>query len=47
VTRLALVLISAVAGAALALAVAFTITSVYASSDVTPVNQVLYSYGTK
>jgi hypothetical protein len=46
VTRLGLLLISVVAGAALAFAVAFTITSVLASADESPVNQQLYNYGT-
>ena len=46
-TRLALLLISVVAGAALAFAVAFTVTSVLASSNESPVNQQLYNYGTK
>jgi Protein of unknown function (DUF2613) len=46
VTRLGLLLISVVAGAALAFALAFTITSVLASSDSSPVNQQLYNYGT-
>jgi Protein of unknown function (DUF2613) len=47
VSRLGLLVISAVAGAALAFAVAFTVTSVLASSNVSPVNQQLYNYGTK
>jgi len=47
VTRLALLLVSVVAGAALAFAVAFTATSVLASSNESPVNQQLYNYGTK
>jgi uncharacterized protein involved in exopolysaccharide biosynthesis len=47
VTRLGLLLVSAVAGAALAFAVAFTATSVLASSNESPVNQQLYNYGTK
>ncbi|MGN6796425.1 MAG: DUF2613 family protein [Streptosporangiaceae bacterium] len=46
-TRLGLLLVSVVAGAALAFAVAFTATSVLASSNVSPVNQQLYNYGTK
>ncbi len=46
-TRLGLLVISVVAGAALAFAVAFTATSVLASSNESPVNQSLYSYGTK
>jgi hypothetical protein len=47
VTRLGLLVISVVAGAALAFAVAFTVTSVLASSSVSPVNQQLFNYGTK
>lgn len=46
-TRLALLLISVVAGAALAFAVAFTATSVLASSNESPVNQQLFNYGSK
>ena len=46
VTRLGLLVITVVAGAALAFAVAFTITSVLASADESPVNQQLYNYGT-
>jgi len=47
VTRLGLLVISVVAGAALAFAVAFTVSSVLASSSVSPVNQQLFNYGTK
>ena len=47
VTRLGLLVISLIAGAALAFAVAFTATSVLASSNESPVNQPLYQYGTK
>jgi hypothetical protein len=47
VTRLGLLLVSVVAGAALAFAVAFTATSVLASSNESPVNQQLFNYGTK
>jgi hypothetical protein len=47
VTRLALLVISVVAGAVLAFAVAFTVTSVLASSNVSPVNQQLFNYGSK
>jgi len=47
VTRLVLLAIAVVAGAALALAVAFSVTSVLASSNVSPVNQQLFNYGTK
>ena len=46
-TRLGLLVIALVAGAALAFAVAFTATSVLASSNESPVNQQLYNYGTK
>lgn len=45
-TRLGLLVISVVAGVALAFAVAFTITSVLASTSESPVNQQLYNYGT-
>jgi hypothetical protein len=47
VTRLGLLLASVVAGAALAFAVAFTATSVLASSSASPVNEQLYNYGSK
>ena len=47
VTRLGLLAISVIAGAALAFAVAFGVTSVLASSNVSPVNQQLFNYGTK
>ena len=46
-TKLVLLLVSVVAGAILAFAVAFTVTSVLASSNESPVNQTLYSYGSK
>ncbi len=46
-TRLALLGISMVAGAALAFVLAFTVTSVLASSNESPVNQQLYNYGTR
>ncbi|MDR2983787.1 MAG: DUF2613 family protein [Nocardiopsaceae bacterium] len=46
-TRLGLLLASVVAGAALAFAVAFTATSVLASSNASPVNEQLYNYGSK
>ncbi|HEX9526331.1 MAG TPA: hypothetical protein VF951_02455 [Streptosporangiaceae bacterium] len=46
-TRLGLLAIAVIAGAALAFAVAFSVTSVLASSNVSPVNQQLYNYGTK
>ena len=45
-TRLGMLVISIVAGAALAFALAFTITSVLASAGESPVNQQLYNYGT-
>jgi len=38
--------ISVVAGAALAFALAFTVTNVLASSNESPVNQQLFNYGT-
>lgn len=47
VTRLGMLAISVIAGAALAFAVAFSVTSVLASSNATPVNQALFNYGTK
>ncbi len=47
VTRLGLLAIAVIAGAALAFAVAFSVTSVLASSNVSPVNQQLFNYGTK
>jgi hypothetical protein len=47
VTRLGLLAISVIAGAALAFAVAVSVTSVLASSNESPVNQQLYNYGTK
>jgi hypothetical protein len=47
VTRLGLLLISLVVGAALAIGATFTITSVLASSNESPVNQPLYNYGTR
>lgn len=46
VTRIGLLVISLVAGAALAVALALTVTSVLASSNESPVNQQLYNYGT-
>lgn len=46
-TRLGMLVITVVAGAALAFAVAFTATSVLASSNVSPVNHPLFNYGTK
>ena len=46
-TRVALLLISIVAGAALAVGLALTVTSVLASSNESPVNQPLYNYGTR
>ena len=47
VSRIALLVISVVAGAALAFAVTFTVSSVLASANSSPVNQQLYNYGTK
>ena len=47
VTRLGLLVISVVAGAALAFAVAFAVTSVLASSNESPVNQQLFNYGSR
>jgi hypothetical protein len=47
VTRVALLLISIVAGAALAVVLTLTVTSVLASSNENPVNQQLYNYGTR
>jgi hypothetical protein len=46
VTRLGLLVISVVAGIALAFALTLTVTSVLASSNETPVNQQLFNYGT-
>lgn len=46
-SRIALLMISVVAGAALAFAVSFTVSSVLASANSSPVNQQLYNYGTK
>ena len=46
-TRVGLLVISVIAGAALAFALAFTITSVLASSNESPVNQQLYNYGSR
>jgi hypothetical protein len=39
--------ISVIAGAALAVALTFTVTSVLSSSNESPVNQQLYNYGTR
>jgi len=47
VTRLALLVISMVAGAALAFVLVITVTSVLASSNESPANQQLYNYGTR
>src|SRR5579871_1742742 len=47
VSRIVLLAISVVAGAALALAVSFTVSSVLASANSSPVNQQLFNYGTK
>ena len=46
-TRVALLFISIVAGAALAVVLALTVTSVLASSNSSPVNQSIYNYGTR
>ena len=46
-TRVALLVISIVAGAALAFVLVFTVTSVLASTNESPVNQPLYNYGTR
>jgi hypothetical protein len=45
VTRLALIVVSVVVGAALAVAVAFTLSGVVGSAQPQPVNQQLYNYG--
>jgi FlaG/FlaF family flagellin (archaellin) len=45
VTRLALIAVSLVAGAALAVAVAFALSGVVGSANPKPVNQQLYNYG--
>ena len=45
-TRLGLLVISVIAGAALAVALTFTVTSVLSSSNESPVNQQLFNYGT-
>jgi hypothetical protein len=47
VTRLGLLVISVIAGAALAFALTFPVTSVLSSSNESPVNQQLYNYGTR
>ena len=44
-TRLALIAVSLVAGAALAVAVAFALSGVVGSANPSPVNQQLYNYG--
>ena len=46
-TRLALLVIAAVAGAALAFVLVFTVTSVLSSVNESPVNQTLYNYGSR
>ncbi|HEX9033705.1 MAG TPA: hypothetical protein VF834_17845 [Streptosporangiaceae bacterium] len=46
-SRLGLLAISAIAGAALAFALAFTVTLVLASSSESPVSQQIYNYGTR
>jgi hypothetical protein len=45
VTRLALIAISLVAGAVLAVAVAFALSGVVGSANPKPVNEQLYNYG--
>jgi uncharacterized BrkB/YihY/UPF0761 family membrane protein len=47
VSRIVLLVISVVAGAALAFALSLTVSSVLASQNSSPVNQQLYNYGTK
>jgi hypothetical protein len=47
VTRVALLVISIVAGAALAFVLVFTVTSVLANVNETPVNQQLMNYGSR
>ncbi len=46
-TRLGMLMISLVLGAALAVGAAFTISSVVGSANESPVNQQLYNYGTR
>ena len=46
-SRPLLLLFAVVAGAALALGAAFTVTSVVAGSNESPINQQLYNYGTR
>lgn len=46
-TRLGLILVSIAAGALLAAAAAWTVTTVLVSSSTSPVNQQLYNYGTR
>ena len=45
-TRLGLLVISVIAGAALAVSLTFTVTSVLSSSNKSPVKQKLYNYDT-
>lgn len=47
VTRLGMMLISIIAGAALAVGAAFAISSVLVSANQTPVQQQLHNYGTR
>ena len=47
VTRVALLVISIVAGAALAFVLVFAVTSVLANVNESPVNQTLYNYGSR
>ena len=46
-TRVALLVISIVAGAALAFVLVFAVTSVLANVNESPVNQTLYNYGSR
>lgn len=45
-SRLWMLVMALIAGAAVALGATFTVTSVLASSNESPVNQQLYNYGT-
>jgi len=47
VSRLWILVMAVVAGAAIALGAAFTVTSVLSSSNESPVNQQLENYGTR
>ena len=46
-SRLWMLLVAVIAGAAVALGATFTVTSVLASSNESPVNQQLFNYGTR